>query len=310
MKKYLFLFLAFTLIAHISFSQTVDELIDIGERYLLEGLFQEAHSVGKEAIRLNPNHALAHLHIGVVYYRLNDMLLALDSFSRAIELDNTFAEAYAWRAKIFQNLNNPVRARHDYNMAVYLDQENDRFRTLRGVFLYTVIGDFISALNDLNRAVEINPLNHLNFQHRGVLLSKLGLDEMALEDYNSAIRLNSEDTMNFSNKGVSLAFLGRYEEAIESFSIAVQLDNNNYRAFFDRGYVHFRLGIYNEAILDFSEVIRIHPNSRHYRLAYSNRAFTYRRLAEQVDNPIQARYYLNRALIDEEIVTRLDGQRE
>ena len=311
MKKIICLFFTFTLVICISFSQTVEELLKIGDRYILEGQLHEARLVVKETIRLNPNNAISYFHLGSIYYRLGNITLAMKSFSRVIELDNYFAEAYFWRAVLYDEyLNDYTRAICNYNMAIYLEPENDRFHRGRGVFLYTVVGNFESAFIDLNRAVEIDSLNYLNFLERGEFHSTIGRFEIALDDFNAAIKLNAEYTRIFSNKGVTLAFLGRYEEAIENFDIALQLDNSNYIAYFERGSVHFELGMYNEAVLDFTEVIRLNPNFRDYRYAYINRAHSFRRLAGQTDDPVQAFYYLNMALQDEEIVTRFDGQRE
>jgi len=311
MKKHLCLLFACTLAAYAVFSQTVAEYLDRGEQYVIEGRFLEARSAVEQAIRLDPDNALAHLYLGVIYRRLSEYHLALESFSRTIELDNTFAEAYFWRALIYDEiLNDPANARSNYDMAVYLEPENARYRRDRGIFLSEVVGDFISARVDFDRAVEIDPLNFRNFQQRGVSLGKYGFYELALDDFNAAIRLNNENTANFFGKGVMLYYLERYEEALENLNIALRLDNNNYRAHSRRGHAHFRLRMYHEAVQDFSEVIRLKPNLGEYRLAYSNRAFLFRLLAEQTDNPAQAAYYHDRAHMDAQVVARLDEQGE
>ena len=309
MKKQIYLIFVFSLAAHVVFSQTVEEYLNTGERYFLMGRFHEARSAVEEAVHLDPKNALLHFYLGSIYYELNENILALKYFSNTIELDNTFASAYFWRAGIYEKiLQDHANALDNYDMAVYLEPENDRYRRDRGNFLYTVIGDFISARIDFHRAVEIDPLNYLNFQYRGVFYAMYGLHEAALEDYNAAIKLNSEETSNFSNKGTTLLFLGREKEAMENFNIALRLDNTNFRAYFDRGHAHFRLGMYNEAVLDFTEVIRINPNPIDYRNAYFNRAHLYRLLADQSDNPTQAGYYLDKAKLDESVVSRLDSQ--
>jgi len=307
MRKRLCLFFAFALAVHAAFPQTVDEYLNIGEKYLLEGRFHEARSAVGEAILLDPNYALSYLHMEVINFKLNELILALGFFSIAIDLDNTIAEAYSWRADICEALNDRAQAISDYNMTVYLEPENDRYRRDRGNFLYTIVGDSASAIIDFDKAVEIDPLNYKNFQQRGVFYLNHGRYETALDDLNAAIRLNSEDADNFSNKAVTLFFMGRYEEALENFNIALRLDSNDHETYFDRGHVHYELGMYNEALLDFTEAIRINPN---YRSAYFNRAYLFRLLADQTDDPVQARYYRTRAQIDEDIVARLDGQRE
>ena len=54
----------------------------------------------------------------------------------------------------------------------------------------------------------------------------------------------------------------------------------------------------------------INPNSRDYRDLYQNRALLYRLLADQSDDPLQAGYYRDKAQMDEDVVNRLDGQKE
>jgi len=312
MKKRFFLLFVFIPAAFAVFPETVDDYFTIGDRYFLAGRFQEARLAFEAAISLNPDNALLHAVLGAALYNMNEPMLALESFSRAIELDNTFVEAYHWRAIIYEKiLHDLVNARINYDMAVYLEPENDIYRRDRGNFLSEAVGDFISAMVDFDRAVEIDPLNFLNFQQRGVTLARYGFYELALDDFNAAIRLNNENAANFFSKGAMLYYLERYEEALKNFNIALRLDSNHYGAYSRRGHAHFRLGMYHAAVLDFSEMIRLKPtNIADYRMAYSSRAFLFRLLADQADNPEQAAYYRNRAHMDEQVVARLDGQGE
>ena len=312
MKKRFFLLFVFIPAAFVTFSQTVDEYLDRGDWHFLAGRLHEARLSVEDAIRLDPNYVRAHLHLGSILYNMHEYILALGAFSRAIELDSTFAEAYFWRALIHDEiLNDPANARNNYDMAIYLDPENDRYRLGRGIFLSIVVGDFMSALIDFDRAVEIDPLNYENFQQRGVSFGRHGFHELALDDLNVAIRLNNENARNFFNKGVMLYYLERYEEALENYNSALRLDSSHYRAYSRRGHAHFRLGMYHAAVLDFSEIIRLKPtNTADYRMAYYSRAFLFRLLADQTDNPAQAAYYRDRARMDEQVVARLDGQGE
>ena len=287
--------------------ETVDEYLEIGERYFAESRFHEAHTAVMEALRLNPNYALANFHLGVIYYRLNEISLALEYLSRAIELNNKLAEAYIWQGRIYnESLNDHARAFENYNMAIYLEPENDRYHRARA-FLFSDTGDFVQALAGFNRAIEINPLNYENFQQRGVFYVLQGLYVQALDDLNEAINLNNEIVKNFTFRGTSFFRLGRYEEAMEDFNVAVRLDSNDVLGYQQRGLANILLGRYHEAILDFIEVVRIDPNNSD---AYFNRSVAYRHLASLSENYFQAWEYLEKAQEDEAIAERLDGQRE
>ncbi|MDR0321063.1 MAG: tetratricopeptide repeat protein [Treponema sp.] len=307
MMKHFFLFFALILATTTIFSETVDEYLNIGERYFSEGRFHEARTAVESAIRLNPNYARAYFHLGVICYHLNDGILALDYLSRAIDLDNSLAEAYAWRAVIYEEtMNDHAKALRDHDMAVYLEPGNDRHLINRAYFLYTVLEDFTQALTGYNRAIEINPLNYENFQQRGVCYAYQGLYEQALNDFNEAINLNSKDVKNFTSRGATLFRMERHEEAMEDFDTAVRLDSNNFLGYFDRGFANILLGRYNEAVLDFTEVIRINPR---YRNAYFNRSVAYKYLASlSTNNQVQALHYLQKAAEDEATVAMLDRQ--
>ena len=305
MKRRLCLFFTLILAANAVFPETADEYLKIGERYFAEGRFHEARTAVENAIQLNPNSPLANFHLGVIYYHLDGVALALEHFSRAIELDNTLAEAFFWRAGIYEGImNDHVRALEDYDMAIYLEPQNDRYHWHRAFFL-SGIGDFTQALAGFNRAIEIKPLNYENFQQRGVFFGTHGLYEQALDDLNEAIKLNSESVRSFTSRGFALFRLRRYEEAMKDYDAAVRVDSNDYRGFFERGHVNILLGRYREAILDFAEVIRINP---HNSDAYFNRSVAYRYLASLASDPEQTRHYLQRAHEDEAMADWLDGQ--
>jgi len=308
MKKQFFLFLMLTLLVTTTFPTTVDEYLIIGERYFAQRRFHEAHAAVQEALRLNPDYAVANFHLGVIYYHLNDSQIALERLSRAIELDGALAEAYSWRGRIFKARGKYDNALENYNMAVYLEPENDRLRRNRALFLYTALGDFTQALTDYNRAIEIDPLNYENFQQRGVCYAHQGLFEQALDDLNTAISLNDGVVENFTFRGTMLFYMGRHEEAMEDFDTAVRLDSNGIRGFFQRGHANIRLGRHHEAVSDFTEVIRIEPNNRH---AFINRSVAYRYLAllSLYSDLERALYYVQRAQEDEAAANWLDSQR-
>jgi len=306
MKKCLCLFFLLILTAATAFPETVEGYLDIGERYFAESRFHEAHTAVMEAIRLNPDNELANFHLGVIYYRLNDVSLALEYLSRAIELDNTLAEAYIWRGRIYnESLNDLARTLENYNMAVYLEPENDRYHRHRAFFL-SDIGDYTQALVGFNRAIEINPLNYENFQQRGVFFARRGLCKHALNDFNRAIVLNSDDVESLLSRGNMLISIGKYEEAIEDFDTAMRLDSTNFEGHLYRGLANINLERYHAAILDFTEVIRIDPNNSD---AFYNRSTAYKYLATLANDPVQAWEYWQRAQEDEAAAHWLDSQR-
>ena len=268
MKRRLCLFFIVIVTAHAASSQTAEEYFYIANRHSIEGRFHEALTVFTEAVKRHHDNAMVHFGLGHLYYHLQNGALALQHLSRAIELDSTFALAYAIRAEVFESIHEYDRALDDLNMAVYLEPENDDHYFHRAYF--TVLGDFTRALADFNIAILLNP-SYENFHNRGVFYTSIWLYEYALDDLNKAIQLNSEDIISWLR----------------------------------RGNVFFSLGRHHEAVLDFTEVIKIEPTNSD---AFYNRSTAYKYLATLASDPEQARLYWQRAQEDEAIADWLDGQ--
>ena len=61
--------------------------------------------------------------------------------------------------------------------------------------VYKVTEDFEKALQDLDKAVELNPLNDFALAKRGFILSLQGENKKALNDINEALKINPENSI-------------------------------------------------------------------------------------------------------------------
>ena len=74
------------------------------------------------------------------------------------------------------------------------------------------------------------------------LIYALELDfEEAIEEYDKAIELDPNDPDYHNNKGVALYELHRYEEAIEEFDKAIELDPSNPSYYYYKGLAQEKL---------------------------------------------------------------------
>jgi tetratricopeptide (TPR) repeat protein len=88
-------------------------------------------------------------------------------------------------------------------------------------------GDFDSAIDWLDKALEIDPSNAVAMQQKGVVLSKKGDEKAAIEWYDRALRTNSNDWNAMRQKGVSLSRIGNHEAAIEWIEKALTVNPND-----------------------------------------------------------------------------------
>lgn len=94
-----------------------------------------------------------------------------------------------------------------------------------GHFYYRVERDYDRALEELTRAVELDP-NSWNFSLHGAVLRRRTEFEAAVESYESAVALDPRSPNNLAQFGIALRYLRRYEEAIDAFDRAITLDED------------------------------------------------------------------------------------
>lgn len=140
------------------------------------------------------------------------------------------------------------------NAVAYAAAYNNR------AFAYGQKGDFDHAIEDCNKAIEINP-NHAGAYHNrgGIYLGK-GAYNLAIADLGMAINLNPDFSNAYYNRGYVYASIGKHNLAIKDYNKAIELDSNYVSAYYSRSYVYASIGEYNRAIEDCSKVIEIKPD--------------------------------------------------
>ena len=100
----------------------------------------------------------------------------------------------------------------------------------------------------------------------------------ALEDYTKAIEINPKYAMPYNNRGLSKIELNDYLGAIEDFNKAIENLPNFSNAYRYRGFVKNELKDYLGAIEDFNKSIEIKEQNGY---AYHNRGISKHRLADK-----------------------------
>lgn len=71
----------------------------------------------------------------------------------------------------------------------------------RGV-AYECLGNYVQALEDLNKFIELNPNSAASCSNRGNIFRELGKYGQALNDLNRAIELDSVNAAAYYNRGI------------------------------------------------------------------------------------------------------------
>jgi TolB-like protein len=189
----------------------------------------------QEAIRLDPNYAQPHIELsctlGVELWQgasespEETLANSMKEAQRALELDNSSAEAEAHVAQAFLFL-------HQYDKAIELGE----------------------------RAVRLDPNNARAMMHLANILNYSFRNEEALPLVKQAIRLNPFFPNMYNLLGIACRETGRYEEGIAAFKKNFQLAPNFLLAHVNLAALYIYAGREAEARAEAAQVQRIDPN--------------------------------------------------
>jgi tetratricopeptide (TPR) repeat protein len=127
-----------------------------GTQLLEEGDLDPAIARFTEAIRLNPDLAVAYHARGVIHGKKQEFEKAIVDLSEAIRLKPDYAEAYANRGCCYVANGDLDKGFADFDEALRLNPNEAKAYCGRGV-AYTVKGEMERAKADLERAKELDP---------------------------------------------------------------------------------------------------------------------------------------------------------
>ncbi|MDO8577759.1 MAG: tetratricopeptide repeat protein [Dehalococcoidales bacterium] len=169
-----------------------------------------------------------YLKMGCHFIDTGEPELAMDAFTRSIELDPGNARAYDLRAIAYGN---------NY--------------------------EWDESIADCNRTINIEPEYEGGYNNRGLAFYKLERFDEAMEDYNRAIELAPRVAIFYNNRGLVHFWKGNYENAISDYNMALKIAGKTDPVMQDlhsqRGEAYASLGMYKKAIADFDRALEIAP---------------------------------------------------
>jgi tetratricopeptide (TPR) repeat protein len=122
------------------------------------------------------------------------------------------------------------------------------------------------AVEMLDRAIEADPGNALNYADRGRAQAALKNREEAVRDLSRAIELDPDFYWNYIDRGRQYLQLRRLKDAELDFSRAIQIDPGLFLPYVYRAGLYDRLDQRAQAIADYQRVIQLNPE---YVFAYA-----------------------------------------
>jgi tetratricopeptide (TPR) repeat protein len=259
-------------------ARSAKSYFDSGETFLSRGDYVTAIEEYTQAIRLDPNYAVAYHKRGWAYDDKGDYDRAIADCTQAIRLDPNYADAYNVRGVAYRNKGDYDRAIADYTQAIRLDPNYAKAYNNRGAAYYYKM-DYDRAIADCNQAIRLDPNDASAYYNRGNAYNNKKDYDRAIADYTQAIRLDPNYKEAYHNRGAAYYYKKDYDRAIAEYTQAIRLDPNHAMAYSNRGNAYNNRGNaynnkkdYDRAIADCTQAIRLDPN---YAKAYNNRGLAY-----------------------------------
>ena len=146
-------------------------------------------------------------------------------------------------------------------------------------FLYRV-KDYDKAIEQFNRAIELDPKLVDAYTNRGLAYSEKGDHARALADHNKALELEPGSIFAYTSRGKALAGMGDHEKAMADHDAALEMDTDEKYEFLiqtNRGHLYVEMGDLPRALEAFTEAVR---TTRHPTVSHTNRGNVYMALGD------------------------------
>jgi tetratricopeptide (TPR) repeat protein len=170
---------------------------------------------------------------GMARFQAGDLAGAIALIDEALRQDPGLAAAQYNRAVVLTSLgrNPEALASIEALMACRAEDAEPLLRIADPWYIKGTLrldqGDYQGAIEDLSRALELDPLEPATLlRSRGLAWMRLGELERALQDTDEALRLAPHDAVAFNNRGVIYRDLGNFEQAEADFRQAIAIDPN------------------------------------------------------------------------------------
>ena len=248
----------------------------IGVAFLRANNEEKAVESFSKAIDLDPGFTQAYAALGAAYDKRGQYDKAIDSCNEALEIDPINATAYNNRGIAFRNKGQHDKAIADYDKALEIDPNFAESYNGRGN-VYVSTGEYDKAIADYNKALEINPGYVKAYADRGTTYGHKGQYDKAIADLKKALELNPNYAIAYNNRGLIYAKKGQLDKAIADYDKALELNRNYANAYANRGLSYANKGEYAKAIEDFSKAIDLDHD---LAFAYHNRGAVYLKKGE------------------------------
>ena len=139
---------------------TAKQAFALGVKSQEDNNLQGAQNYYQRVLEIDPNHALAHNNLGVIFTTLGENPKARSCYEKAIEIDHNYAQAHNNLGTIFRTLGEIQKSISCYEKAIEIDPKHLEAYNNLGK-LYLTLEETQKSINCFEKIIKINP-NHID----------------------------------------------------------------------------------------------------------------------------------------------------
>lgn len=244
----------------------------LGENMYKSERFDSAAFYYEKGITVDPNIGLNYVGKGKMALAKNDEATAKPLFEKALFHHTHDAKAYMAIAEAYieNEWKNMTYAMECLTKAEKLEKNNPNVYLLIGDAALLGSNDGLTALNNYEKARDMEPKNPKPLIHIGTLYERARSYDLALAEYNKAISLDTMFAPSYYKLGDLYYQYGKYQEANDFMAIYVKL-SKSFSARVKAAKYAFLSKNYENAIFEMEDLLTIDAtnNILHRLLAYS-----------------------------------------
>jgi tetratricopeptide (TPR) repeat protein len=173
---------------------------------------------------------------------------AIDAFTKAIEVDSGYAEAYHLRAKAFFNVKEYERTIDDCSSLLALRPDAVDGYFYHGCALLS-LGELRRSLSDFSKVIELNPDVPDGYVMRATVRANLSDYDGSMVDCTDAIRLSPESAFLYFFRATSAVRAEDYDGAIGDLKRVLDLEPKRADCYYLLGVAYAQQQKYDTAIV-------------------------------------------------------------
>ncbi|HLO58197.1 MAG TPA: tetratricopeptide repeat protein [Bacteroidales bacterium] len=221
-----------------------------------------------KAIEIDPEYAQAYVERSRSYEAINDLQNAADDLKRALTFEQKEPEIYYDAARLNYQLGNHQAALELINKCLSMEKKSEVAHRLLAR-IQMALEDYSNSLVTINKAIELKDNAENNF-YRGVLSEKMKNYNQAEIDYKSAISKKPDYTEALLSLASLKLMLNKPQEALEYCNTVIAKDPNHKEALLIRSRIHAKLTEYPAAIDDLSKILYNNPDDKQMYVVRGN----------------------------------------